>query len=100
MNEETSAASPQEVPDLQAQADRLLDDLAGALNQQERALALAVVANRAASRLHNLARAGAAEHKDTAAWPAWAKLQNAARGLVLQASTARDMAAAVVGRRR
>lgn len=100
MDESASDAAPRGTPDLQGQADQLLDGLVMALDQEESALALAVVANRAATRLHNLARSGAAERKDTAAWPVWAKLQNAARSLVLQASTARDMAAAVAGRRR
>jgi hypothetical protein len=51
-----------------------------------------VLVNRAGTRLHNLARGEAAAHKDQPEWPAWAQLQNAARGLVLQASTCRDLA--------
>jgi hypothetical protein len=42
--------------------------------------------------LHTLARTEAARRKDTPGWPAWAQLQNAARSLVLQASTCRDLA--------
>ena len=66
----------------------------------EQALALSVLANRVATRLHNLARAESAATKGAAEWPSWAALQNATRNLVLQASTCRDLAAKLSGRRR
>ncbi len=76
----------------QADADALLAGLTEALGPRQAALALAVLINRAATRLHNVARAEAAASKGQAAWPAWAALQNAARTLVLQSSTSRDLA--------
>ena len=78
--------------DLQAEADAALARLTDGLAPGLAARVLAMLANRSAVRLHNLTRAEAAAHKDTAAWPGWAQLQNAARTLVLQASTCRDLA--------
>lgn len=57
------------------------------------AVALAGLVNRASARLHTLARGQANAYKGQAEWPAWAQLQNAARALVLQASTCRDLTA-------
>jgi hypothetical protein len=51
------------------------------------------------TRLHNVARAEATARKNQPDWPAWAQLQNAARSLVLQASTCRDLALRLAGRR-
>jgi len=45
-------------------------------------------------------RAEAGARKDQPDWPLWAQLQNASRSLVLQASTCRDLAARLAGRRR
>src|SRR5439155_23915678 len=50
----------------------------------------AVLASRAATELHRLARARATETKGTPEWGSWAALQNAARKLVLDAASARD----------
>jgi len=86
--------------DYQAEADTLLDAATADLGPDEAALALAVVFNRAATRLHNLARAQAAATRGGESWPSWAALQNASRGAILQASTCRDLAAKIVGRRR
>jgi len=86
--------------DYQAEADALLGGLAEGLASQEAGLALAVLVNRAVSRLHNLSRAEAGARKDQPDWPLWAQLQNASRSLVLQASTCRDLAARLAGRRR
>jgi hypothetical protein len=58
-----------------------------------------MLANRTVARLHALSRAEAAAHKDQPDWPAWAQLQNASRTLVLQASTCRDLALRLAGRR-
>jgi hypothetical protein len=79
--------------ELQARADAALEALVGQASAEEAALGLAWLLNRAATRLHNVARAEAATRKEQPTWPAWAQLQNASRGLVLQASTVRDLAA-------
>jgi hypothetical protein len=63
------------------------------LPPEDAARALAQLVNRAAARLHTLSRAEAAARKDQPSWPQWAQLQNAARALVLHASTARELAA-------
>ncbi len=86
--------------DYQAEADANLAGATVGLGPEEEALALAVLLNRAATRLHNLARAESAARKGQPDWPTWAQLQNAARQAVLQASTGRDLAARLAGRRR
>jgi hypothetical protein len=73
--------------------DNLIDALIDGLEPEAAAVALAGLLNRAAGRLHTLSRAQASAHKDQPEWPAWAQLQNASRGLVLQSSTCRDLAA-------
>lgn len=85
--------------DLQAEADLLLGNLADGLGPDEAVLALAVLANRTAARLHVLSRTTAAARRDQSDWAAWAQLQNAARTMVLQASTCRDLAARLLGRK-
>ena len=85
--------------DLQRDADGLLDGLADGRPTEEAALALAVLINRASGRLHALSRAAASARKEQPDWPMWAQLQNASRSLVLQASTCRDLAARLAGRR-
>jgi len=79
--------------DLPAEADALLTRLADGLGPAEAALALAILSNRTAARLHNLSRHESAARKEQPDWPAWAQLQNATRTMVLQASTCRDLAA-------
>ena len=86
--------------DVQAQADRLIKDFAAALGPAEAVYAVAVLANRAAAELHRLGRGEATARKGTPEWGSWASLQNAARSLVLQSSTARDLAAELAGRAR
>ena len=86
--------------DFQQEADASLDSFAGGLPAEEAALALAVLVNRAVTRLHMLSRSEAGSRKDQPDWPIWAQLQNASRALVLQASTSRDLAARLAGRRR
>jgi hypothetical protein len=83
--------------DLPAEADAALGQLTGGLAPAEAAMALAVLANRTAARLHALSRHESAERKEQPDWPAWAQLQNASRNLVLQASTCRDLAARLLG---
>ncbi len=76
----------------QARADALLEAYLGELSAAQAAQALAVLVQRGVTRLHTLARAQAAAQRDAPGWPAWAQVQNAARSLVLQASTCRDLA--------
>ena len=85
--------------DYQARADGLLAGLIDGLGPEDAALALAVLLNRAGTRLHNLTRGEASARKDQPDWPAWAQLQNASRTVVLHASTCRDLAARLTGRR-
>lgn len=91
---------PVEGRDYQAEADAHLDDALKDLEPAEAALFLAVLGNRVGTRLHNLARSSSGSTKGTDVWASWAALQNAARNLVLQASTCRDLAGRVAGRRR
>jgi len=70
-----------------------VDALVAGLPPEAAAVALAGLLNRAAARLHTLARAQATARKAQPDWPAWAQLQNASRALVLQSSTCRDLAA-------
>lgn len=86
--------------DYQAEADSHLSEATLGLAPEEESLALAVLLNRAATRLHNLARAESTARKGEPEWATWAQLQNAARQAVLQASTGRDLAARLAGRRR
>jgi hypothetical protein len=86
--------------DLQTQADLHVAQTVEGLSADEAAIALAVLINRAATRLHNLARSEATTTKDTPAWPSWAALVNATRNVVLQSSTCRDLGAKLAGRRR
>jgi hypothetical protein len=83
--------------DYQAQADALLAQVLDGLSAEEAALALAVLASRVATRLHNLARGEAAQRKGQPDWGSWAQLQNASRTGVLQASTCRDLAQRLTG---
>ena len=86
--------------DVQAEADRLIKALQAGLGAEAAAYAVAVLANRAAAELHRLTRGEAAARKGTPEWGSWAALQNAARKLVLDSSTARDGAARLAGRPR
>ena len=61
---------------------------------------VAVLANRSAAELHRLAKAQATATKGEPAWGSWASLQNAARRLVLDATSAREGAAKLAGRQR
>jgi len=93
---------PQSQLEHQAQplgADALLEALLAGLAPDEAASALAQLVNRASARLHTLSRAEATARKEQPDWPQWAQLQNAARALVLHASTCRDLAARLASRR-
>lgn len=85
--------------DYQGQVDGTLDELVGGQPAEEAALALAVLINRAVVRLHGLSRGEASARKEQPDWPLWAQLQNASRSMVLQASTCRDLAVRLAGRR-
>ena len=97
----SSPDGPRESPrDFQADADAHLIEFLAGLPNEDAALALAVLANRVATRLHNLARGESTARKGQPDWAIWAQLQNASRNAVLQASTCRDLAARLTGRRR
>jgi hypothetical protein len=76
----------------QSQADARVAEAIDGLEPDAAAHMLAVLANRAATRLHGLTRGEATARRGQPTWPAWAALQNAARTLVLQSSTCRDLA--------
>ena len=82
-----------------SRADAVLEPLLEGLAPEEAALGLALVITRAAARLHPHSRPSATARKEHADWPQWAQLQNAARALVLQASTCRDLASRLANRR-
>ena len=81
----------------QSRADALIAGLVDVHDPERSAAALAVLINRAATRLHAIARAESASRKEQPDWPLWAQLQNASRSLVLQASTCRDLALRLSG---
>jgi hypothetical protein len=91
------ASPPNEV---QSRVDALLREQAVGLSAEETTYLLAVFANRAAAELHRLTRQEAAARKDTETWGSWAALANAARNVVLQSSTCRDLAARLSARPR
>jgi hypothetical protein len=90
----------QSAVDWQSRADELVGGLLAELDSEQAVYAAAVLLNRAATELHKRVRAGANERRGTETWGTWAGLQNVARNLVLQSSTCRDNAAALVGRKR
>jgi Ser/Thr protein kinase RdoA (MazF antagonist) len=96
---EQAPASAPGPRNFQAEADAALAALTEGLEADQASLALAVLLGRAAARLHTLARTEASGRKGTPSWPTWAGLQNAARTLVLNSSTCRDLAARLAGRR-
>jgi hypothetical protein len=93
-------AEPDRLADAQAAADRLIREFGADLDPTEGAYVVAVLASRAATELHRLARAQATDTKGTPEWGSWAGLQNASRKLVLDAASARDGAAKLAGRTR
>ena len=86
--------------DAQARVDALIRELQQGLDAEQAVYMVAVLANRSAAELHRLARAQATATKGEPAWGSWASLQNAARRLVLDATSARDGAAKLAGRQR
>jgi hypothetical protein len=97
---DTGAASVATPLDAQATADRLIRDLEAGLDPEQAVYVVAVLASRSAAELHRLAKAQATATKGEPAWGAWASLQNAARRLVLDATSARDGAAKLAGHKR
>jgi hypothetical protein len=85
---------------VQAEADALIKELTAEAGPEEAAYAVAVLVNRSAAELHRLTKGEATARRGAPDWGAWAALQNTARALVLQSSTARDGAAKLVGRAR
>ena len=85
---------------VQAEADRVIKELSARLGPEEAVYAVTVLANRAAAEMHRLAKTEATARKGSPEWGTWASFQNAARNLVLQSSTARDIAAKLAGRAR
>lgn len=82
---------------VQAQVDRFIKASTEPLTPEQAVYLVAVLVNRGAVELHRVARAAAAERKGTPEWGRWAALQNNARNLVLQSSTARDIGAQIDG---
>ena len=80
--------------------ERVLSELLAGLSEEEAVYVAALLAHRAATELHKRARQAAGQRKGQASWASWAALQNAARGLVLQSSTCRDGAAAILSGQR
>ena len=86
--------------DAQARVDALIRDLQQGLDPDQAVYMVAVLANRSAAELHRLANSQAKATKGEPSWGSWASLQNAARRLVLDATSAREGAAKLVGRQR
>ena len=86
--------------DAQARVDTLIRELQRGLDVDQAVYVVAVLANRSAAELHRLVKAQATATKGEPAWGSWASLQNAARRLVLDATSARDGAAKLAGRQR
>ena len=86
--------------DAQARVDTLIRELELGLDIDQSAYMIALLANRSAAELHRLAKAQATLAKGAPEWGAWASLQNAARKLVLDATSAREGAAKLAGRQR
>jgi hypothetical protein len=103
MSEPISEAAPPAglaPADAQARVDGLIRELQTGLAEEQGVYMVALLGNRAAAELHRLAKAQATATKGEAAWGSWASLQNAARRLVLDATSAREVAAKLAGRQR
>ncbi len=97
---EATIASGQAPADAQARVDAVIRELQQGLDAEQAVYMVAVLANRSAAELHRLAKAQATATKGEPTWGSWASLQNAARRLVLDATSARDGAAKLAGRQR
>ena len=97
---ETAVLTGKVPADAQARVDALIRELQQGLDVDQAVYVVAVLANRSAAELHRLAKAQATATKGEPVWGNWASLQNAARRLVLDATSARDGAAKLAGRQR
>jgi len=97
---EATVASGRAPADAQARVDAVIRELQQGLDAEQAVYMVAVLANRSAAELHRLAKAQATATKGAPTWGSWASLQNAARRLVLDATSARDGAAKLAGRQR
>jgi len=97
---EAVVSSGQAPADAQACVDAVIRELQQGLAPEQAVYMVALLANRSAAELHRLAKAQATATKGEPAWGSWASLQNAARRLVLDATSARDGAARLAGRQR
>jgi hypothetical protein len=97
---ETAVSGGMAPADAQARVDGLIRELQEGLAEEQGVYMVALLANRAAAELHRLAKARATATKGAPAWGSWASLQNAARRLVLDATSAREGAAKLAGRQR
>jgi outer membrane autotransporter protein len=95
-----SAGTTEAPTDAQALVDRLIRELQHGLRPEDAVYMVAVLANRSAAELHRLAKAQSTATKGTPAWGTWASWQNGARRLVLDATSARENAATLAGRKR
>src|SRR5688572_1886533 len=97
---ETAVPGGKAPADAQSRVDSLIRDMQEGLDADQAVYMVAVLASRSAAELHRLAKAQATATKGEPAWGSWASLQNAARRLVLDATSARDGAAKLAGRQR
>lgn len=95
-----ASAEGQAPADAQARVDALIRELQRGLDADQAVYMVALLANRSAAELHRLAKVQATATKGEPSWGSWASLQNAARRLVLDATSARDGAARLAGRQR
>jgi hypothetical protein len=78
-------------------ANALLAEARGQIGGDHDVEFLVLLLHRTAVELNKAARSKTADSKGTPEWGAWAGLQNTTRGLVLQASTCRDIVRKVTG---
>jgi hypothetical protein len=77
--------------ELLERANALLAQVRAEIDSSQDVELLALLLHRTAVELNKSARASTTSAKGTPQWGAWAGLQNTTRGLVLQASTCRDL---------
>jgi hypothetical protein len=77
--------------DLAERVNALLAEARNDISSEDDPELLVLLLHRAAVELNKSARARSTQLKGTPDWGAWAGLQNTTRGLVLQASTCRDL---------
>jgi hypothetical protein len=100
VSSEVAVPAGQAPTDAQAQVDRMIRQMQEGLDVDQSIYMVALLANRAAAELHRQAKSQATATKGEPSWGNWASLQNAARRLVLDATSAREGAAKLAGRQR